>query len=383
METKEKMTMYQVISKNDKTQVAAMAQFINSHENGHFLQSPQWAQVKKGWRWRGVLAYDEAGQLAGATSVLIRPLPLGLSILYAPRGPVCDRGDAAIVNALLAGVDEIAGHFHALLFLLDPDVPDEDQDFRALMARAGFAEQTSAALDNIQAQYVMRLPLAGRTEKDVFSGFCSKTRYNVRVALRHGVQLRQFSGREVIPDEAIQAFAKLMKTTGERDHFLTRSPEYFRTILSRLGEDAVLFLAYLDDKPIAGTIGVFQGRKAWYLYGASANDHRDAMPNYLLQWEMIRRAIALGCTFYDLRGVPGDPTPDDPLYGLYRFKKGFSGEYTKFSGLYIRKYKKLLGGAFWAAYKAYRWLQRRGAQEHSQPRPCPPSQQPQLLKNNG
>jgi lipid II:glycine glycyltransferase (peptidoglycan interpeptide bridge formation enzyme) len=107
------------------------------------------------------------------------------------------------------------------------------------------------------------------------------------------------------------------------------------------------------------------------------------MPNYLLQWEMIRRAIAQGCAFYDLRGVPGDPSPNDPLYGLYRFKKGFSGEYTKFSGLYIYKYKKLLGGAFWAAYKAYRSLLRKGAEGRSPSRPSPPSPQPWLLTNNG
>jgi lipid II:glycine glycyltransferase (peptidoglycan interpeptide bridge formation enzyme) len=371
--------MYYVISSDDSSHVAAMSQFVNNHKNGHFLQSPQWAQVKKGWRWRGVLAYDEAGQLAGALSVLIRPLPLGLSILYAPRGPVCDRQDRDMIHMLLEGVRDIARHFNALLFLLDPDVPDNDDLFRSIMFQEDFTEQTSEALDNIQAQYVMRVPLAGRTEEDVFAGFCSKTRYNVRVALRRGVELQQYSGGEAIPDEAIRTFARLMKTTGERDHFLTRSPEYFKSVLSQLGNNATLFLAYLDGQPIAGTIGVFQGKKAWYLYGASSNDHRDAMPNYLLQWEMIRRAIAQGCTFYDLRGVPGDLTPDNPLYGLYRFKKGFSGDYTKFSGLYIYKYKKLLGTAFWAAYKAYRAVVRRQASAPSLPKPQ--SAPPQLLRN--
>jgi lipid II:glycine glycyltransferase (peptidoglycan interpeptide bridge formation enzyme) len=56
------------------------------------------------------------------------------------------------------------------------------------------------------------------------------------------------------------------------------------------------------------------------------------MPNYLLQWEMIKWAKESGCTLYDFRGISGDLDPSNPLYGLYRFKKGFNGSYTEFIG---------------------------------------------------
>ena len=52
----------------------------------------------------------------------------------------------------------------------------------------------------------------------------------------------------------------------------------------------------------------------------------------MLQWEMVRMALERHCVFYDFRGVPGDLKEDNPLYGLYRFKKGFGGTYTKFTG---------------------------------------------------
>ena len=39
-----------------------------------------------------------------------------------------------------------------------------------------------------------------------------------------------------------------------------------------------------------------------------------------------------GCRVYDFRGVPGDVGEDHPLYGLVKFKRGFSGEYTEFVG---------------------------------------------------
>ena len=56
------------------------------------------------------------------------------------------------------------------------------------------------------------------------------------------------------------------------------------------------------------------------------------MPNYLLQMEMIKWAVELGADVYDFRGVSGDVSEDNPLYGLYRFKKGFNGEFTEFAG---------------------------------------------------
>lgn len=351
------MMKIEILTPEDSGKIEQMARFVESHENSHFLQSPQWAAVKESWRWRGVLAYS-GGRLAGAMSILIRPLPLGLSLLYAPRGPVCGRHDRAVFSALMEGARAVAKQFHALFFMADPDVPCEDEDFRAMAQTMGFRERVSDGFDNIQAQNVFRLALTGRSEEELFAAFHPKTRYNIRLARRRGVEIRRFRGDEEIPERAMDAFARLMEATGRRDHFLTRSKAYFQKVLSALGGNGVLFLACLDGVPIAGTIGVYYGRKAWYLYGASADEHRGAMPNYLLQWEMIRRAARLGCVFYDLRGVPGKPSEDDPLYGLYRFKKGFSGRYTRFTGLFIYPYRKLASALFWPLFTVYRRLRR-------------------------
>ena len=38
------------------------------------------------------------------------------------------------------------------------------------------------------------------------------------------------------------------------------------------------------------------------------------------------------CRIYDFRGVSGDLSPENPLYGLYRFKKGFNGDLIEFFG---------------------------------------------------
>ena len=99
-------------------------------------------------------------------------------------------------------------------------------------------------------------------------------------------------------------------------------------------------MAFHEGKPIAGTLAILYGDKVWYLYGASSNEHRNLMPNYMLQWKMIRWAIENHCRVYDFRGVSGDLSEDNPHYGLYRFKKGFGGEFTEFVGEYDYVLKK-------------------------------------------
>jgi len=113
---------------------------------------------------------------------------------------------------------------------------------------------------------------------------------------------------------------------------------------------AQLFLASYHGEAIAGALAFIMGDKAWYLYGASSNRHRNLMPNHLLQWTMILWAKERGCRSYDFRGVSGDLNPDNPLYGLYRFKKGFEGTLTEFIGEYDRVYSPFL---YWLWRKVY------------------------------
>ena len=77
------------------------------------------------------------------------------------------------------------------------------------------------------------------------------------------------------------------------------------------------------------------------MYGASSNSHRNLMPNYLLQWEMIRWAVEEKCRIYDFRGISGDKSEDNHLYGLYRFKSGFNAEFTEFVGEYRYVFRPL------------------------------------------
>lgn len=344
---------YQIITAKETKLVAQMESFILSHNKCHFLQSPEWRHVKDIWDWRGILVWDDK-KIVGVMSVLIRRLPMGLSFMYATRGPVCDREDPAVMGELFNGAKALAKEKKALHLYIDPDERDDNENFRKLMKSFGFKEKSDDGFGNIQPQFVFRLDIENKTEEEIFSAFTQKTRYNVRLATRKGVQVKHYFGDGEIPESELKAFSDIMNTTGERDHFKVRNQEYFAKLLKAFGKNAALFMADIEGKPIAGTIVIFYGNKTWYLYGASSNEHRNLMPNYLLQWEMISHAIQRGCAIYDFRGVPGEVGEDDPLYGLYRFKKGFSGEHTKFTGLFTYAYKPMMSWMFLKAMDIWR-----------------------------
>ncbi|MDR1101388.1 MAG: peptidoglycan bridge formation glycyltransferase FemA/FemB family protein, partial [Clostridiales bacterium] len=197
----------------------------------------------------------------------------------------------------------------------------------AQIARSlGYKIRATKNFEGIQPRYVFRLDVENKTEDEIFASFHSKTRYNIRVAKKNGVRIDIGSAAD------LPRFHEIMRETGARDNFVIRPLSYFQDMARHLGEHMRLYTAHWNDEIIAGTIAIHFGDKVWYLYGASSNSARNVMPNYLLQWEMIRWAIAEKCRIYDFRGVSGIVDESHPLYGLYRFKKGYGGQFTEFIG---------------------------------------------------
>lgn len=300
--------------------------FVQSHPKGHFAQSYAWSKQKPMWTWKAIVCRGEDGKIKGAMSVLIRRVTkLPYTMMYCCRGPVCDLDDHQTITELVEAAKKLAVESKSYVLKIDPDVPSSNTGFADFMHSLGFRSKSDGeGFEAIQPQYVFRLNVEGKTNEELMAAFHQKWRYNIRLAYRKGVEIK-ICGKEMVP-----AFAELMLVTGVRDGFVTRNADYFANMLDNLGEHARLYMAFYEGQPIAGTLAIWYGDKVWYLYGASSNEHRNLMPNYALQWEMIQWATEKGCRIYDFRGVPGLVPEDHPLYGLVRFKQGFGGEYTEF-----------------------------------------------------
>ncbi len=319
--------------------------FLEKHERCNFQQSLEWAKVKQSWKREVILAEDTNGKINGSLMVLVRKIPFFGNIMYSARGPVCDIHNIEVLRQITEGAKELAKKYNAIVLRIEPDIKSDDTDFRNIMLELGYSIKDDAKnfRDEIQPRYVFRLDTKNKTEDEIFKNFHQKTRYNVRLATKKGVTVKEGT-REDLKD-----FHKIMVTTGIRDGFITRPLEYFEKMYDCLGpEHMKILMAYYDGKPISGVIPIMYGNKTWYLYGASSNEHRNLMPNYLLQWEMIKIAISRKSDIYDLRGVPGIA---DDSNGLYRFKKGFGAEYTEFIGEVYIPFKPL-------TYKAYKFSEK-------------------------
>ena len=302
--------------------------FVITHKNGHFLQTSFWGRVKDDWKWFGVICRNREGSITGTLAVLLRRISkTPYHLMYAPRGPVCDLDDSDTIKSLIEAAKIEGKKYNAYKLKIDKDAPAENDIYKSFMLSMGFRlKKRTLGFEDFQCRHVFRLNLNGKTEEEIFSSFYPKHRYNIRLALKRGVKIK------ICTKEDVKAFSDIMNATGKRDGFSVPHAEHFAKILDAFSENARLYIAYYDHAPIAGALAVRCGGKVWYFYGGSLNFHRNVMPNYLLQWEMIKWAIESNCEIYDFRGVSGNTDKSSPLYGLYRFKKGFNGEFIEFLG---------------------------------------------------
>lgn len=327
--------------------------FLESHDRCNFQQSLEWGNVKTSWIKEVILSENENGDIVGSLCVWIRKIPIFGNLMYVARGPVCDIHDENVIKDLTEGANELAKKYKAFVLRMEPDILKTDEEYRNIISKYGYRikDDSKDFKDEIQPRFVFRLDIKDKAEDEVFSAFHQKTRYNIRLATKKGVVIKEGT------KEDLKDFHKIMVETGERDNFIIRSLSYFEKMYDELAPKHMkLLMAYHEDKPIAGIIPIMYGNKTWYLYGASSNSHRNLMPNYLLQWTMIKEAIANKCDMYDFRGVSGVVDESHPQYGLYRFKKGFNAEFTEFIGEVYIPYKPFVYKMYKLAEKTFRTL---------------------------
>ncbi len=334
---------------------------INRH--GNLLQTGFWGELKSRFGWSPLYFIADGRPLL----VLCRTLGAGRSLAYVPGGP-------DLPSTAGASLDEYWKYTAALARILKPLLPpgciflrfDPPWGMRLPSLGEGAGEYpgdklkpsaafTHASMD-IQPVSTVILDLKEGSDA-VMKGMKSKTRYNIRLAAKKGVEIRT-SGIEALPK-----WYEIYRVTSERDKIALHNYEYYETFFKMSAEGAAsgrapelrLLEAVIDDRVEAGIVISFQGppedRRAVYLYGASSNEKRNYMPAYALQWEAIQQAVAAGCGSYDLFGIPPFNDPNHPMYGLYRFKTGFGGEILHRPGSWDYPFSRSVYTAYRAAEK--------------------------------
>lgn len=311
-------------------------QFIANHPNAHLLQMGEWGELKNDFGWKPVRIISEN---IGA-QILFRKLPLGLTIGYMPK--LMDNGRWMMDNENFWNeVDLICKKNNAIFLKIEPDTWEDTSTTNQLRI-TNHALRTSP--HNIQPPNTIIISIK-EDEENILSRMKPKCRYNIRLAEKKGVTVRAW--------DDVASFHQMMLITGGRDNFGVHSKEYYQRAYDLFHPKGIceLLVAEYEGKPLASLMVFANGKRAWYVYGASNNEERNRMPTYLLQWEAIRWAKSKGCDEYDLWGVPDEDektleenfeSRHDGLWGVYRFKRGFGGELKRAAQALDKVYNPLL-----------------------------------------
>lgn len=325
--------IYRASTLKRESSAIAWQQALASLPGAHALQSWVWGEFKTRWGWSAqrlsLTVAENSWDPLAAAQVLKRNVPsLPYSVLYVPKGPVLNYDDADLRLHVLAELEKLARREKAIFIKIDPEVvrywgleqerksPRGAQFIKELQQRGW-----RLSSEQIQFRNTVELDLT-RSEDDLLAAMKSKTRYNIRLAGRSGIVIRQGTAQD------FPAIAAIYRETAQRDGFTIRPPEYYLDAwLSFYNAGMALpLLAEYDGDLVAAVILIRYADRAIYMYGASTDRERKRMPNQLLQWEAIRWAKAEGCKTYDFWGAPDEFVESDPLWGVWRFKDGFQGD---------------------------------------------------------
>ncbi len=308
-----------------------------SLDAAHLLQSGFWCRFKEQFGWTPfafqVRVRHSNGEGTFNLFLHLRALFPGFSLAYVPFGPAFPLESGSETSRveegflLLERIGKVLGkELPSLCHLVRFDVPWENPlgKVRNLNSSVRQDIHLYKALTDIQPPDTVLLDLT-QTEEELLNGMKPKTRYNVRLALKKGVEVRTGTVAD------LEQWYVLYRETAIRDRIGIHPYAYYRALFdlthSYGGESPMLslFLASYEGTLVGGIIVALFKNEAIYLYGASSNQHRNVMASYLLQWEAIKWAKGLGASTYDLFGIPPTEDPTHPMVGLYRFKTGFGG----------------------------------------------------------
>ncbi len=284
----------------------------------HPLQTIYWEDFRKAW-----------GNEVLETSwgiLTVHQIPLiGKKLAIFEKGPKPNQ-------AMLTGLKKIAKENNIIFVKLEPNVGWE--------LPTSNTQNLSSSQFSIQSQLINLLKQNGaikgkrfftpttfwidltKSEDELLKSFSSKTRYNIRLAQKRGVAVKEDNS-----DESFRRYLELTRETTQRQKFYAHTEKYHKLMWETLKKAGVahLLTATYKGKVITTWILFVWKDFLYYPYGASTDEHRDVMANNLMMWEAIKFGKKHGLKIFDLWGR-------EEGKGFTKFKEGYNPKIIEFLG---------------------------------------------------
>ncbi|GAW95523.1 MULTISPECIES: FemAB family XrtA/PEP-CTERM system-associated protein [Colwellia] len=159
----------------------------------------------------------------------------------------------------------------------------------------------------------MLLPLPA-TSDELFSGFKSKLRSQIRKAEKNGLTYELGTNQQFI-DEFYAVFSENMLRLGSPVH----SKKWIESICEQYKEQCVIAVIKLDGVAVGAGIVLFSNDKACIPWASTRAEYNRLSPNMMLYWALLKFVTEQGCTEFDF----GRSTFNE---GTYRFKQQWGAQ---------------------------------------------------------
>lgn len=276
-----------------------------------FLQTDLWASFRESLGWHA----HKVDQVL----VLERSLPGGRTFLYSPEL----YAKPELLLTFLPDLYKIAHRRKSIFFRLELLVDSTEmlaEQWLAALTYTGFKK----SFESVQPEDRQIVPLS--TEEGVLRQMKQKGRYNVRLAEKSGIMVRESTVKTL--DIDVDIFYSLFQQTGKRDKFSIRPKSYFIELCRLLYQHHCgrLFIAFYENEPVGAAIITLHEGTASYLYGASGDLHRNKMGPYAIHWAAMQWAMSQDAKLYDLLAIRPEGTMKHAYDGITRFKEQFGGQ---------------------------------------------------------
>lgn len=312
------MTVLPVTGEKRKEFNAVISHPLQSYEWGEFREKTGVKVIRRG--------FYEGPTLLSALQLTIHKIPYTRwTIGYLPKGTMPTKEH-------IHELKKISIQEQCIFIQLEPNIPSSSETISSLQALG-----LQPSFHPLFTKYTFQLDLT-QSEEDLRKHMHPKTRYNVRIAQKHGIQIQ-----EEHTHQAFKEYLRLTQETTKRQGFYAHTPDYHTTMWETLhkhsdGLSAVLLIAWYTPEsspPVALTAWVLfiLHDTLYYPYGASSSSYREVMSSNLMMWEAILYGKKKGLKKFDMWGSLGpEASKNDPWYGFHRFKAGYGPQLLEFVG---------------------------------------------------
>ena len=288
---------------------------LKKYPEANFLQSPEWGKVNE------MAGYQVVVRSLGSHSYcqMIVKNAKRARYLEVPGGPLTDWQDRKKVEDAVEQIRQVAKKYRCAFARVRPQLPDSEEN-RQLFAELGFQR----APMHLHAEHTILIDLQP-SEDELLAKMRRQTRYEVRRGIKEGIKVEKHTSEAIYRE-----FHAVQVATAQRQGFIPPDLDTLLAERTAFGEQAWIYRAVLDGRPVAYGLILTTGREAEYFEAASTDLNRKHPGSTAILWRAMRDLKAQGYERFNLWGIAPEGQPQHRYAGVTTFKKGFGGQVVTF-----------------------------------------------------